>query len=541
MKTEKRRKRLMILAAVMLLIAAAVAGQYYLHHYTVVNGRIFNRSLETLDLSGAPLSNYRQITRFYNLKSLDLRNTGITIEAYSALRQALPECEILWEVPFQGSYLHPDTTSIAISSLTDADLEALRFLPGLSDVDASGCQDYPQLLSLQQLYPDCRISYSVSVDGSARSADADTLEIAHLDPAELENALPYLPKVQTIILTGALPDTAAVSRFQADFPSISLFCRMGQQDIRLDPEASRIDLSELSLTFDQAQFLLACHPNLTEAEMLGCDLTPEEMFRLCDMFPHCFILWEIPFANQLIRTDSVLLDISGYRVSGAEEVEALLPYLPRLEKVVMSECGLDSRQMDALNKRYADIRFVWTVHIGFVSLRTDAIFFAPVVTGYKVSQEQTHDLMYCTDLIAIDVGHMELTSCEWLAYMPNLQYLILADTDISDISPLANHEKLVFLEIFLTKVQDYSPLLTCTALEDLNLCYTRGAVDPLLQMTWLKRLWWNESGETQTLLREHLPNTEVRFISLSSTGDGWRSGDRYKEQRDILGMPYLVG
>ena len=149
--------------------------------------------------------------------------------------------------------------------------------------------------------------------------------------------------------------------------------------------------------------------------------------------------------------------------------------------------------------------------------------------------------MYCTDLIAIDVGHMELTSCEWLAYMPNLQYLILADTDISDISPLANHEKLVFLEIFLTKVQDYSPLLTCTALEDLNLCYTRGDVDPLLQMTWLKRLWWNESGETQTLLREHLPNTEVHFISLSSTGDGWRSGDRYKEQRDILGMPYLVG
>lgn len=541
MKTEKCRKRLMIFAAVMLLIAAAAAGQYGLRHYTVVNGRIFNRSLETLDLSGAPLSNYRQITGFYNLKSLDLRNSGITVEAYSELRQALPECEILWEVPFQGSYLDPDTTSIAISSLTDADLEALRFLPNLSDVDASGCQDYPQLLSLQQLYPDCRISYSVPVDGSARSADADTLEIAHLDPAELENALPYLPKVQTIILTGPLPDTAAVSRFQSDFPSIALFCRMGQRDIRLDPEAARIDLRELPLTVDQAQFLLACHPKLTEAEMLGCDLTSEEMFRLCDMFPHCFILWEIPFANQLIRTDSELLDISGYRVSGAEEVEALLPYLPRLEKVVMSECGLDSRQMDALNKRYADIRFVWTVHIGFVSLRTDAIFFAPVVTGYKVSQEQTHDLMYCTDLIAIDVGHMELTSCEWLAYMPNLQYLILADTDISDISPLANHEKLVFLEIFLTKVQDYSPLLTCTALEDLNLCYTRGDVDPLLQMTWLKRLWWNESGETQTLLREHLPNTEVHFISLSSTGDGWRSGDRYKEQRDILGMPYLVG
>ena len=541
MKTEKCRKRLMIFAAVMLLIAAAAAGQYGLRHYTVVNGRIFNRSLETLDLSGAPLSNYRQITRFYNLKFLDLRNTGITVEAYSELRQALPECEILWEVPFQGSYLDPDTTSIAISSLTDADLEALRFLPKLSDVDASGCQDYPQLLSLQQLYPDCRISYSISVDGSARSADADTLEIAHLDPAELENALPYLPKVQKIILTGPLPDTAAVSRLQSDFPSIALFCRVGQQDIRLDPEAARIDLRELPLTFDQAQFLLACHPKLTEAEMLGCDLTSEEMFRLCDMFPHCFILWEIPFANQLIRTDSKLLDISGYQVSGAEEVEALLPYLPRLEKVVMSECGLDSRQMDALNKRYADIRFVWTVHIGFVSLRTDAIFFAPVVTGYKVSQEQTHDLMYCTDLIAIDVGHMDLTSCEWLAYMPNLQYLILADTDISDISPLANHEKLVFLEIFLTKVQDYSPLLTCTALEDLNLCYTRGDVDPLLQMTWLKRLWWNESGETQTLLREHLPNTEVHFISLSSTGDGWRSGDRYKEQRDILGMPYLVG
>ena len=541
MKIKHRYQWLILLTAVFLLIAVIVAGQIFLRNYTVLNGKVYERSLETLDLSGAPISDYRKITRFYNLKSVDLRGTGITVGEYSTLRQALPECEILWEVPFQGGYLDPSATAVTLSSLTDQDVEALGFLPDLFSVDASGCRDYPQLLSLQMQHPNCHIRYSVPIDGSEWSADSETLELAHVNLAELESALPYLPKLQKIILTGTLPDAATVSQFQSDFPSIALFYHTGQWDILLDPYATHVNLSGIPLTCEQAIALLSCYPNLVQAEMLNCELRTEEMFRLCDAYPQCFILWDIPFANQLIRTDSEEMDISGYPVSSPEEVEAVLPYLPKLKKVIMSDCGLSSEQMDAMNKQHEDIRFVWTVHIGMVSLRTDAIFFAPVVTGSEIYETQTHDLMYCTDLIAIDVGHMRISTCDWLAYMPNLQYLIIADTCISDISALEGHDKLVFLEMFQTPVKDYTPLLSCTALEDLNLCYSYGDPEPIRKMTWLKRLWWDGYAPLTKGLAECLPNTETNFESGSSTGGTWRQGARYKEQRDILGRGYLIG
>ena len=215
--------------------------------------------------------------------------------------------------------------------------------------------------------------------------------------------------------------------------------------------------------------------------------------------------------------------------------------MTNLQKVVMCDCGIGNEEMDALNKRYENIRFVWTVHIGRVSVRTDAIYFAPVVTREHVYENQMEPLKYCTDLVAIDLGHMAVTTCTWAAYMPNLQYLILADTGVSDISPLANHEKLVFLELFITAVRDYSPLLSCPNLEDLNLCYSYGSAEPIKKMTWLKRLWWDGNPYETKGLEAFLPDTECNFSSGSSTGGTWRLGQRCKEQRDILGMPYLVG
>ena len=541
MKIKRRYQWLILLIVVFLLIAVLVAGQIFLRNYTVINGKIYDRNLETLDLSGAPVSDCRKILRFYQLKSVDLRGTGIRTEDYAMLREGLPDCEILWEVPFQGGYLDPATTSVTVSSLSEEDVEALRYLPELFSVDASTCQDFEQLTALQMQLPNCQVRYFVSVDGSAYPSDSETLELVHTDFAELEAAVGYLPKLRKLIFTGEMPDADTVAQIQSSFPSLEVYFRRPERDILLDPNARQVNLSGIALEPELARGLLDCYPHLEQADMVDCGLTEAQMYSICDAYPDCFFLWDIPFAGMLFRTDCTELDISGYRVSGPEEVEALLPYLPRLEKVVMCDCGLSSEQMDALNRRYEDIRFVWMVHIGMVSLRTDAIFFAPVVTGSEIYEGQTHDLMYCTDLIAIDIGHMRVSTCDWLAYMPNLQYLIIADTCISDISALAGHDKLVFLEMFQTPVKDYSPLLTCTALEDLNLCYSYGDPEPIRQMTWLKRLWWDGYAPLTKGLAECLPNTETNFESGSSTGGTWRLGARYKEQRDILGMGYLIG
>lgn len=242
-----------------------------------------------------------------------------------------------------------------------------------------------------------------------------------------------------------------------------------------------------------------------------------------------------------LRTDAVDADLSGMAVTDLEELEQALPYYPKLQKVDLSDCGLENEELDALNKRHQDVRFVWTVSVGKVRVRTDSLFFAPVKTGQTVYEGQLDNLRYCPDVIAVDVGHMPLKTCDWVRYFPKLQYLIIADTGISDITPLADCENLIFLEMFITLCRDYSPLQQCKNLEDLNLCYTYGPADPVRKMTWLKRLWWDGIRYNDKDIADSLPNTEVNLDSGSSTGGGWREGDHYREQRDILGMAYLHG
>jgi len=223
-------------------------------------------------------------------------------------------------------------------------------------------------------------------------------------------------------------------------------------------------------------------------------------------------------------------------------LEKILPCFHNLKKVVMCACGISSEEMDALNQRYEDIRFVSSVNLGGMSYRTDAVHFTPNRWGLSCDNENIYDLRYCTDMVCVDIGHqIKVTNCEWVKFMPGLKYLVLAETGISDLSPLENHENLVFLEIFLSKVKDYSPLTTCKALEDLNLCYTQGDPEPIGEMTWLKRLWWSGSWLARKKLADKLPDTYKEYLSLSSTGRGWREGQHYYDMRDFIGMEYMVG
>ena len=120
--------------------------------------------------------------------------------------------------------------------------------------------------------------------------------------------------------------------------------------------------------------------------------------------------------------------------------------------------------------------------------------------------------------------------------------LILADTGITDISPVGNLKELIYLEIFMTSVSDFSPLVTCTSLQDLNVCWTYGKPDEIKEMTWLKNLWWcGISGYGVQLLHEALPDTRLEYGFTSSTGGGWRQLENYYAQRDLFGMRYMKG
>ena len=76
---------------------------------------------------------------------IDLRGTGTTMEHYLQLRAAMPECEIDWDVPFQGVPTDSTSRELTVTTLAEEDLEMLIYFPRLTKIDANGCKDYSVL------------------------------------------------------------------------------------------------------------------------------------------------------------------------------------------------------------------------------------------------------------------------------------------------------------------------------------------------------------------------------------------------------------
>jgi hypothetical protein len=100
---------------------------------------------------------------------------------------------------------------------------------------------------------------------------------------------------------------------------------------------------------------------------------------------------------------------------------------------------------------------------------------------------------------------------------------------------------LIYLEFFWTWINDYTPLLGCTSLQDLNVARTNGDPMTFAQMPWLKNLWidgYDVSREERPILEAALPNTYIKYCDGEMTANGWRDLRNYKDMRDLLGMPY---
>ena len=529
-------------AAVVILLALAafsIASQ----NFVFLCGGIHRRDSVQLDLRGAKLSRLEAFTRFPNLRTLDLRFTGLTAEDYEKLTALLPDTVILWDVAFQGRFLPQDVQTITLTELTDKDVDMLDLLPDLLYIDARECEDYPQLLELQRRHPRCNVRYTVAIGDKNWNCLSQDLVIADASTEELKEKLQYLPLVQEVTLTGTLPAPEEIAELQSRYPQIPILAKTalgtavpGHTVTAMAPTAE--------CTAEDLETALPYFPGLTFLDLRQSGLSDEQVIRLTKVYPGITFLWDMTIAGVPFPTDTQEIDLSGTTVTDLAEVEAALPCFPNLQRVVMCGCGIDNETMADLDSRYEDIRFIWSVNLGGVLLRTDATYFMPVKWGARVTTEDLHDLRYCTDIVCVDIGHMDVTSCEWAAYMPNLKYLLMADTKVSDLTPLKDLKNLIYLELFLTQVRDLTPLLGCTALRDINLCYTYAEASTLLQMTWLENIWWSGHWAVPGIayqLRQTHPNIRVEYNTTSSTGGGWRELPNYYAMRDLVGMGYMTG
>ena len=474
---------------------------------------------------------------------LDLTDQELTEQEYLELCDQHPDAEILWSVPIQGDRYDQNAETIRITSLTAEDVRMMDYLPQLKHVDASGCTDYEALLGLQQRKPECDVLYYVALGSENVSSLSTVATIRDVSAAQLEEALPLLPRLERLGLSGKLPKLEELLEIHAAYPHVKLLCTLELWGQQLHTDYRKLDLSGVSVDVHQLAQVLPLFPDVTEVILTGTPLTLSQCQALKAENPNIFFQCDVDLNGTIYSTDATQVDISGWNIS-VEEAENLISFFPKLEKLIMSHCGIDDETMDALNRRHENVSIVWSMQIGLVEVRTDDLYFYPAaINQHKLpSNEELQKLRYCTEMVAIDVGHSDATDCNWLNYMPHVKYLILADTKITDLSPLANLKELIYLEVFSLELTDYSPLLECTALQDLNIGSTYADPEPLKQMTWLHNLLWHNSqdhpviGKQAQEIKELLQDTNVVLMTKrKNIGGIWRFLPNYYVFRNLIG------
>ncbi len=440
-------------------------------------------------------------------------------------------------ITVQEEAVAKNVTSLTITSLTNEDILALDEMTALEEINAQGCTDYALLTALQKRHPGCEVHYTVTLNGQAYPEDAQEVTLTALAEEELE-LFQYLPQVQTVNAQGCT-DYALLQQLRELYPdyTISYTLPIGGEEYTAD--TTELDISGIT---GEDIAMLAYLPALESVHMTDPAADPEELLQMVESRPEVSFTWNMELLGVDVDNTTTEVDLSGIALTGTDAISKTLAYFPNVEKVIMSDCGIDNETMAAFREeKRSEYKVVWTVQCGKLTARTDDIFFMPVKYGvYYFLDKDAYNLRYCEDMVCIDIGHMAVKDISFVEYMPHLKYLILAHTTVLDITPLQNCKELVFLELDWTGIKDYEPLLGCTALEDLNLGYTYGDENIIAQMTWLKNVWWIGRGySVRVTLEEALPNAHLEFNAKHTVGNGWRKLQNYYDMRDILGMEYM--
>lgn len=489
---------------------------------------------------------------------VDLRDMEMSVEEYTSLEAALPDCHILWMIPVGDTYYDSTMSEIVVDSIALQDIPLFLLFDDLRRIDAIDATCYPELIALCDLLPDCEIDWAVHIGTGAFSPASRVLKLAGVrtNAAELTEKLSLFPNLTQVEITDISLTKIEQQELQEKFPSVSFVWSVNVSGKVFLNTVDSMSFKGETVDIDDILNAAVLFPSVETINLSGCGCSVDALLAVQQAYG-ATVYSELSLYDVTFTTDATELYFNDIPMESVAAVEQILPLLPNLKKVEMCNCGISSEEMDALWKRHPEVRFIWSVKIGRATLRTDCTNFIGMKHGYWVNgniadpykdaknrlfDKDCVEFKYCVDMVCLDLGHMGITDYSFLEYMPNLKYLILVDTHGTDFSPLAKLYELIFLEIFMTDFNQPEILLNLKKLEDVNLGYTLVS-DPefLMQMTWLKRLWvpstkmtWDEC----LALKAALPNTQVDYSADHSTGNGWRKSKNYYDMRDWLGVEY---
>lgn len=532
-KGSRRGMAVIIIIAAFLIVLAAAAGIVF-SKYALFGGALIRRDTDSLDLRGQALSE----------------------EQFSKASELFPQAHIKRDVNIGGKIYDADAADIAVGDVSAEEMERFGLFYDLQSVDASDCSSIERAAGLRSALPSVHVFWNAEIGGESYPDDSESISVPVADAAELSEKLGWLPALKTVSVGSGLSPAEQMA-LREQYPDLG-FCwdvtlvgkSFGKDTTILD--FSGTPLTEAELGGIEPYFAL--FPALQGIDFTDCGLTDETLFAFCDAHPELAVEWETSLFGVSFSTldEEICFNDIPLTVSDAEKIEALLPYMPRLKKVVMCRCGIADEDMETINLRHDDVQFVWMVQLSNCGVRTDRTYFCVWNCDYTYPDNNLSfaGLKYCHDMIAIDLGHQKLYGDpDIFAGMPQLRYATLCDCAHEKLPTLSELKELVFLEMYWTNMDDISPLVELKNLKALNITYKRvrdraNDLEVLRQMTWLEKLYFSAnmySAEEIQMLREALPNTDIRVIeTLNCCSLGWRSDNKYYyDYRDALHMYYI--
>lgn len=508
---------LTIVLVLTLVIAGAVGYIWYRDNHIFVEGTAYSIKAE----------------------SLDLREEDISIAHYDAVHSRLPECDILWMVPFQGGKQSSDITSLTLEKLSREDMERLSYFPKLKTIVAA-FEDYAILEELMAVRPDLEVAYQVSIGPQKLDPGTETLT---LEPGEfdydtlMENLL-HLPGMKTITFRMSELTQDQVAALSAAYPDIAISCTVEILGQEYDTETTALDLC--AMASDQVEEVaqkLSLLPNLETVDLSGCgasQLTKADVKVLQAAATGVLFDYTFEFFGQTLSAADEEVVFKNVKMGdeAEEELRLTLDLLPNCKRFVLDNCHFSDEVLAKVREDYRhQTKVVWRIWFGKGTTLTDAEIIRAV---YDLSDKNCKDLIYCEDARFVDFGHNGddgnyLHDCSYVAGMPKLEAIILSSAYISDLSAFANCKELKMLEIaFCGMVTDISPLANCEKLEMLNISFT-GVTDlsPLDKLPITHLCAMNYSGkrasqEEQDRFQQLHPDCWSQYVGEQPYGPGWR-------------------
>ncbi len=474
---------------------------------------------------------------------LDLREISLSFQEYEDIQAQLPDCYILWSVPFQGSTYSSDSTKLTLSTVNREDLDLIhRYFPEIREVDAEGCTDYALLQQFQAEAPHCDVIYSVDLGGTAFPLDTTevTLAAGEYDYSVLTENLVYLPQLTTMNLTKPELTLEQIDALKASYADIAIHCTVEILGQEYDTETTELNLSSLtSADIAAVTEKLGMLPNLARIELVGADGTSKlgkaEAKALMDAAPQAIFNYSFEFFGQTLSSSTEEVILKNVKIGDENEAEVrlALDLLPNCKRLVLDNCSLSDEVLAEIRDDYRDqTKVVWRVWFGVnrSSVLTDVDILR---ITYDLRDSNCQDLIYCEDVVYIDAGHNDTGWWEipFVAGMPKLEVCIISGSHISDLTPFANCPKLRVLEAaFCERLEDLSPLANCKELTHLNIANTHALdLSPLDDLPLTNLIHCLNPGggsrlsieEQERFMAQH-PNCYVEFKSSQPYGVGWR-------------------